>query len=116
MSLPGGGAVSQTVTLAPERPRRGDAFLMRSVVQNTGPQTIQINTSMCLTLLGGTLSVDEPSMACAAVSLPADLAPGDSVTIERELHANSPPGTYHVTVQHLVEPVLFVTVEVTVLP
>jgi hypothetical protein len=112
----GGGEVEQLVTLMPPQPHRGEPVQIRSVVRNVGGVTTRINTSMCLTFVGGTLSVDEPPMACAAVTLPADLAPGDSVFIQREVHINSQPGTYELKVQHLVDPLRFVSLDVTVLP
>jgi hypothetical protein len=116
VSLPGGGELSQAVTLTPEQPRQGEAFEVRSVLRNTGSRAVSVVAATCLLPLSGALAVDEPLILCAAVSMATNLAPAESLELARIAHTSSGPGTYELRVQHLLEPAVVVPVQVTVLP
>ena len=111
VQLPNG--LVQHVTLTPSSPRRGEEVLIRSEITNRGTAPVTLDTRICGLTLAGTLDF-APRGRCEGYSERITLAPGQStVAIDPQFIA-SPPGSYRLRVQHVVEPPAWVELRVRV--
>lgn len=108
--------LSQSVTVEPATVPPGGTITVRSVVRNTGVAPREVTATLCWMGLGGELRWSYPPglARCAGYSTQLTLAPGDSLLGYERVRVDSPPGTYTLTVQHLLEPAAWATVQVQV--
>ena len=116
VALPGGAAVHQMVTLIPPSPRRYELFEIRSVVRNPGARPVRLLMAGCLLPVSGSLSVDEPLLACRSGPSVVGIEAYDSIVATRPAHTDSPPGTYQLGVTQLLDPEVTVSIQVSVRP
>lgn len=109
--------LSQSVTVEPAAVPRGGTIAVRSVVRNTGTAPREVTTTLCWMGLGGELRWSYPpeSVRCAGYSSQFTLAPGDSTIGYEHVRVDSPPGTYTLTVRHLLAPAASASVQVRVI-
>lgn len=99
--------VAPSLTLALEmdlEPRTGDTVHVRSVVRNRGAAPVVVTARICSLDIGGAARLEDRFGGCDGYSMHGPLAPGDSIVGHDRRVVESPPGTYPVTVRHLLEP------------
>ncbi len=106
--------LQQTVRLFPAQPAQGEQLLVVSVVVNHKPDSVAFTSRICGLDTKGSLELTGSLLMCAAYSMSARLAPGDSVTGFDARVVTSPPGRYTLRVRHLLVPEAWVEIPVVV--
>lgn len=108
--------LTQRVTLVPVQLVGGRNVEIRSVVVNNGTAAAQLMARTCGLDYHGSLELTHPPevMKCAAHSMAASLAPGDSLVGADLMRVTSAPGSYEFRVRHLIDPSHWVSLQVVV--
>ena len=104
----------QIVRLSPEKPVRNQVLTIESVIINDGGRLVDFTSRICGLDTQGDLALTGSLLMCAAYSMSAHLAPGDSIQGFDARVVTSPPGRYMLRVRHLLDPERWVEVPVEV--
>jgi hypothetical protein len=111
------GGLTQRLTISATSLRPGDVLELRSTIVNDGgAESIAATTRAC------GLDVDAPSglrvpdlrLRCGAYSMSGSLAPGESRIEHEQIAIGDRPGVHTLRVRHLLEPELWVSIDVEV--
>ncbi|GIV57528.1 MAG: hypothetical protein KatS3mg042_0441 [Rhodothermaceae bacterium] len=106
----------QTLYLSTMEPANGDTLLIRSVVTHRGTEPVEATWRVCGLELTSEIRFEQAFVLCAAYSATGPIAPGDTLVAVDGGRIQASPGTYPLTVQHLLRPPRSLTVEVQVRP
>ena len=91
-----------------------------STVKNVGSEAHQVKLRVCLFLHDDFSSnapgfvVLEPLVSCGAVEMTTTLNPGEERTMQESFRVNAVPGTYSLTLRHLLDPERRTTIPFTI--
>lgn len=103
------------VSMSPS-PDSGSDIQIRSVLVNTGTQSMLLEHRECGLDLGGTLKLSWPPgiVKCMAYSGRGQLAPGDSIVGGDYMRVASAPGRHELRVRHALDPEMWTPIDVVV--
>lgn len=109
-------AIRQTVRLLNPGLRQGDTLRLESRLRNVSDAPVSIEHVVCALDIEGELVTEPPYIHCVAYSVRSTLAPGEEVSSLLERVVASGPGRYTITIRHLLDPAVWVPVELTIRP
>ena len=109
-------ALLQTLRLLNPGLHQGDTLKLESTIRNVSNKPVDLRYVVCELDLEGELQTMAPFILCVAYSVDGRLEPGQQVTGRLERIVTSPPGRYRISVQHLLNPGVWVPAELTVRP
>jgi hypothetical protein len=110
------GGLTQTLRLSATSLRAGDVLEIRSTLTNAGAQPVFAESRTCgldLDMPEGLRGPDRWAR-CGGYSTAGPLAPGASLTDSERVVVAHRPGVHTIRVRHLLEPELWISVDVTV--
>ncbi|MGH7720775.1 MAG: hypothetical protein ACREON_18250 [Gemmatimonadaceae bacterium] len=109
------GGLTQTITLSSGEVRPGGVLKIRSVLENTTPQSIDVVSHICGLAVWTAMPLEtDQRVRCAGYSTGGAMQPGERRDESEWLVVGDGDGRYSIAVRHALSPELWMVVDVVV--